>query len=196
MRNILILISYSALLVWLLPPIKQFRTKFFLYFFILAISDPVNIILYRLYSVNVWQCHIFFSSLTIFSLIEINNRKALLFFIPLILVVISVLFGMSIDTMQNIAALNILLAAMIIAKDFIIQIKETEKINIFYIVLLFYNISTVIKILFFISYSKTGYLYFFLTNIFQILIAVYFSIYNVNNSKKFSLNNGSIPREV
>jgi hypothetical protein len=178
-----------SIIAWMIPPIRQRQTEFFFYFLLLALSDPVTAIMqYLVPGFELWQGHVIFSSFWILSLIK---EKTLKRFSPLIFVIFISLLYLVIKVqhpiLQNIVALNIVIITVLITKKFVISIRETEALNIFYMVLILYNFSTIMKILFRINHGDTGYLYFFLTNFFQIFIAIFFTFYNVNNAKKIKL---------
>jgi len=50
--NIVQTVIMFSLLAWLLPPFKQYKTKYFLYFLILAFGDPTVILLHYLFQVK------------------------------------------------------------------------------------------------------------------------------------------------
>jgi len=154
------------------------------------LADPISAVIPYLKG-YIWQGHVIFSSLWILALMKGRTLKQ---FSPLIIVFFILLFYFIFEVqhpaLQNIVAFNIVIITVMIAKKFVINVKETESLNLFYMMLIFYNFSTVMKVFFRISHGSTGYLYFFLTNFFQIFIAIYFSFYNVNNAKKIKLFRG------
>ena len=50
-------------------------------------------------------------------------------------------------------------------------------------ILILYISSVILKSIFIVLYVETGYLYFYLTTGFEIVLAVFFIIYNVRNSQ-------------
>jgi len=190
MLTLLWSIYIAAMISWLFPPFKQYKTDYFYYFLCLALSDPISAIIPYLKG-YIWQGHVVFSSILILTLLK---EKTLKKFSPLILIIFTALFYLILKVqhpvLQNIVVFNVVIITIMIAKRFVISVRETESLNLFYMVVVLYNFSTIMKILFRVNHGSTGYLYFFLTNFFQIFIAIYFSFYNVNNAKKIKLFRG------
>jgi hypothetical protein len=189
MQIILWIIYVSSVLAWLFPPFRQYKTRYVFYFIALALADPLSLLFFQIIDMNLWQGHAISTSIYIILLLFGGKTKKVVIF-SIIIFWIMLLFyaGASDITLHNVVAFNFFIILFIISKNFIVNIKETESINLFFVVLLLYNISGVMKVLFRLNYSNTGYLYFFLTNFFQIFIAIYFTVYNVNNAKRFHLS--------
>ncbi|MEW5844488.1 MAG: hypothetical protein AB1775_14635 [Bacteroidota bacterium] len=62
-------------------------------------------------------------------------------------------------------------------------VAMTSKVKGYHIILVLYEISIILKILFLILNIELGLGYFYTTTIFQMLIAVYFSVYKETDNK-------------
>ncbi len=189
-NNILHAIIYTDIFFWLFPPFRQYSTKYFHYFLIMALADPIANIIYYFFKLNADYPYAFLNFLLAYVIIvDKKNFTNLLFAVALDIISLAVLVFFKSSFMVN----NIVLITYHIIifykllKDFIVITFSSSKLNLFYIFFILFELSLIIKFLFYITVVKTGYLYFYLTSIFELLLAVYFSFYNVNNSKKIEL---------
>jgi hypothetical protein len=188
MMTILWVVYISCVIVWIFPPFRQYNTRYFPYFLVLALADPFTILIHEILNADLWHGH---DITTAASIVMLLSRNKIGLIIPLSLgfiIAFIFIFPLADNIMlHNIMAFNLVVIMFIVARDLVVDVKETETVNIFYAMLLLYNISGVMKVLFSVSHGKTGYLYFFITNFFQIFLAIFFSFYNSNNSKRFRL---------
>ena len=79
--------------IWLLPPIKQYRGKLFLYFLVLALADPVSYTLVISLKTNVYQIYgIFtFASVLAVSIHKISKKNIIYLSIGFILTIIVII---------------------------------------------------------------------------------------------------------
>jgi hypothetical protein len=147
MMTILWIIYFACIIAWALPPFKQYKTRYFFYFLALALSDPFTALMPKLFDASLWYGHVTTTSILIILLISIDKPKRLLALsVGLVFILSLLFFNIKNDiTLHNIMAFNILVVSFLIAKDFVIDIKGSEKINLFYLVLLLYNISGIMK---------------------------------------------------
>jgi hypothetical protein len=174
------IIFYFNILAWLLPPLRQKGHKYFLYFLILALSDPVRALLNLIHPFDATSYYLVISTLT---LIAILRKK--FYYILLLLVALIIIFFNN----YEIGVFSFLVHFVIILlflKDLIILISGENVINIFNLVLVLYEASVLFK--FAATYfSIGGYLFFYITTAFEIFIAIFFTIYNEKNSPVIKL---------
>jgi len=187
MITVLYVILYTSIVTWAFPPFRQHKTKYFYFFLILALSDPIHITLGRLLGVNRSYYYLSVTLLLVLSLIEFKVKKQILLgsFFVLIIIFTSLMGDTKVGYAVFVACQVVILIFFL--RDLFIDIRENENINLFYIVMILYIVSIIIKMVFYIVYQSTGYLYLFITNIFQLLIGIYFICYNVNNSRRILL---------
>ncbi len=124
--------------------------------------------------------YVFVSTLLLAAVIR--NKYLLLLLIP------AILTGFFLNTAEIRVFTIILHFAILIffLKEFILIISRESKIVLFNLVILLYEASVIFK--FSASYFLTGgYLFFYLTTAFEILIAVFFTFINEKNSPSFKL---------
>lgn len=168
------MLLYISLFVWLLPPLKQFRGRFFYYFLLQAISDPLVLILFMFKIPNL-PIYLVKNLLLILLLWKPNEAvKKLLYVIPfLILVYITA-------SMIHYTIINFIIAAAhvfilyFIFKLATADVIDLNKLKVFYIVIILYELSAILKHLFIIYSIHTGSVYYYLTTAFEILLGLFF----------------------
>jgi hypothetical protein len=181
------IIFYLNIAAWLLPPFRQKGCKYFLYFLILALSDPIYTIIDWFYTTDATTYYVFISTMLLIVLVRKKYLYLLLIFIVLMNFYLN---NLEIRVFTFVIHFIILLYFL---KEFIVIISEESKIVIFNLVLILYEASIIFK--FAASYlAIAGYLYFYITTAFEILIAVFFILYNEKNSP--ALNIQMEPRET
>ena len=171
------IIGYISTVFWLLPPIRQFKSQYFIYFLILALSDPVN-----LFSINVLGLpnNIIHALAAILLFYSINpnsidfNRYWFLHSLFIASFIIGMLF------LNNLLYIVLLIHLMILFKFVkltLVTIYKINILNIFYVVLMFYELSAVINLSEFLSNSDLRIVIYYMTLSFQILMAIFFTIF-------------------
>jgi len=175
-----VIIFYFNVAAWLLPPFRQWDCKYFLYFLILALSDPIILIAESLGTFDSTPFYLFVSTFILIALI----RKISLFLILIIDLIASIYL-----TFPEIKVITFLIHFVILLfflREFIIIISTDSKIVIFYLILVLYEASVLFK--FAASYMEVaGYLFYYITTAFEVFIAVFFAIYNEKNSPVIKL---------
>lgn len=177
---------YISTVLWLFPPIRQYKRYFFYFFLVLALIDPISFIYLELTHKSVpFGFYIMANFLLFISTLEKSSLQRNLFFIifsGLILLGIVVFAGFTFK--QN---LIILLAFQImifagILKKFIINFALNKRIMLFQLVLIFYVLTTITKFLNLLTNFADATAFFIITSIAQIIFGFYFSIVRENNS--------------
>jgi len=176
--------SISAI-VWLFPPIRQFRTKYFYFFLFLAIMGTVSRVIRQVFE-SPTNVHLIISAfclfLSMFSLVQL--KKKVWFIIPAISVMLYLSYLKPIILIDLVILFIIIFAISIIILKRIIEYTINEKaMNIFQIILLFYFTTNITKFLNMIFQFTDAPAYFTLTNLIQIIIAVFFCVYTEDNPK-------------
>jgi hypothetical protein len=165
---------------WLLPPFRQRGCKYFLYFLILALSDPVFSLIDWIHPSNSTPYYLFVSTLILVTLLK---KKILLLSLLIVILLSIYLSNPEIRLFTSLVHFMILLYFL---KEMIVIISRESKIIIFNLVLVLYEASVFFK--FTASYLEiTGILYFYITTAFEVFIAIFFTIYNEKNSPVINL---------
>ena len=174
-----LIIYYTQTFAWLLPPFRQRGCKYFLYFLILALSDPIFRLIYWIHATDVTWYYLVISTLVLISLF----RKKYLFL--LLIADIIILIYLTIPEIRLFTFLLHFIIMLYFLKEFILIISKESKIVIFNLALVLYEVTLLFKLT--ASYFEFGVYNYYLTTAFEILPAVFFTIYNEKNSPSISL---------
>lgn len=170
----------ASVAAWLLPPFRQFREKYFIYFLILAFTDAVVTSLYLGIKIVIpnnlfYTVSSFLLYVTLFGKDELVKKKFLLLGLVLLIVV-----GTTISNPKQRYIVLCLFHTMIMyefLKRFALDYSMREVINIFVLLLVSYEITIVTKFVVSILDIRWGELYFDLMSIFEIFLALTFAIF-------------------
>lgn len=175
------IIIYISTFFWLFPPFRQFKGRYFYYFFILALSDPVNLISVNLIGVPYHFIHSIAGLLLLYSINSIEYVKKYLFANMFFILT----FFLFLFLLDNLLYLILTLHLLILYRFLRLSLLNTyskSELNIFLFMLVFYEISVIVNLIVFISKTNLGVVFFYLTLLFQILVAIFFTIFREDSS--------------
>lgn len=186
--SILEILLYSSLIVWIFPVIRQYRGRTFFIFLVIALGDPITILLSILFNINLGPFSPLFTSfvlalVVLFSIKEPNNIIFYIIFycVCLFLPLLSVNYKYYYFSM---IVLHVFIFYQILI--FFIKNNISEKsINIFYIIFLLYELLNIFKVSNLVIGVTNAYEYHALTSIFQVALGLYFSIFRENSPRNF-----------
>jgi len=179
-------IMLLSMFFWLFPPIRQYKTDLFWYFFILAISDPISVGLSRAGILSLLIGYAISGFILIFSLYGSYRKNWHVRAILLILFIMLIpVFFMSSNYHYGIFITFHITILFFFLWHSVNFIGVHSKLNIFTIMLVLYELSLILKVVTLLSDVKAGVAFFFITDIFQMLIAVFFTIFKENDSRLF-----------
>ena len=183
------LILYFNLFIWFLPPFRQYKGGFFLYFLILALTDPIGYLLFVNFKIPPYYFYAPSSLILLFVALWYTNvlKPVIILFNSIVSLASAGLF----IVFHDVRILIILMAylQLVIFFNFIIYlVRKLFYRNIFYsyfLVLVLYEFTIIIKsILFIFQINTTLFLIHFL-NFFEIIICFYFIIFNLRTGPRF-----------
>jgi hypothetical protein len=181
------LINYILYAIWLIIPLRQVKTNYFLYFFVYAASSALMLLDYILL-IHPAYFYLGIGFFLIISLFNFTKIPYYIFFLAGVLIISIILpFLLSITLITFCLILLHTMIFIIILMRTVINISEQEKLNIFHFVLLLYELTTVTRFVVVLSEVKTGLIFFYLTAAFGIFIGIFFLIYNEVTSPKINL---------
>ena len=178
------MVAFVSSVFWIFPAIRNYRTKLFLYFLILAISDPLAISAVFFVPGISTILYVLLAFLLVASLRNFFSTKKLyvgilvLFFL---MGVAAIFFPVNIRYIVNMSEHTCV--AFIFIGLLLSYVALNSKVKVFHIVLVLYEISIILKVLFIVLNVELGISYFYTTSIFEMLIAVFFSIYKETDNK-------------
>ena len=170
-------IGLISTIFWLLPPFRQYKSQYFLYFLVLALSDPVALLCMEVLR---WSPNMIypFTGLILFYTIGfsfLNIRRLWIIHLSLILA-----FTLSLFYVDNILYVVLALHFLILFKfvrSILFMIFNNKLFNTFYLALSFYELSIVVNLSVFLSGSNLHIVMYYITLAFQILLAIFFTIF-------------------
>lgn len=178
------IIMYMTIIFWLLPPIKQYKTNLFGYFFVLALTDPIGLILGKIFLFQPYLFYCFSGIVLLFVTSDFNKvtKKTLIFYIVLLFLAYYSSNSPSKYTFYFIIFIHFLIL-LIFTKRTLLFAVDTNQLNFFHLVLLFYEVSIIFKMLSVVENFSSGIYYYAISNIFQVIIAIFFTIFNENDKR-------------
>ena len=175
------IIVYISTFFWLLPPFRQFKGRYFYYFLILALADPINILSISIIGVPNYSVHSIMGLLLFYSIGTGENEKKYM----LANMIFMLAFFLFLFLLDNLLYLILTLHLLILYRFLRLSLLNTfskYELNIFLLMLVFYEISVVVKTIVFISGTNLGVIFFYLTLSFQILVAIFYTIFREDSS--------------
>ncbi|MEJ2615868.1 MAG: hypothetical protein P8Z35_12995 [Ignavibacteriaceae bacterium] len=185
------ILLFTSILIWLFPPFRQYKTQYFIFFLILALADPVMFLLLKFLSVEVTRTNLIITFFMILSLIGSDKlRKGWIFILLSLLVLLIATTKLPLKEVYQIKIILSCIVLFFILKDSLLYLNKHQTINLFYLVLILYEITIIIKFIYTASRTHTGTIYFYTTGFFEIFIGIFFCFYNMKNSPEYRLIKG------
>jgi len=169
----------TSVVVWILPPFRQYKSYMFDFFLVLALIDPITFV-YGITTRKSLPLAIFtlFVFLLIVSVTSEENLKKLkylfvatpIFFISLIPILETVHYHFFI-IFENFVLLFIFLKWLI--TDYV----EKRKLKVFYLILVFYILTVILKYFNLLIGFADASQFFIITSIAQIFFGLFFSVF-------------------
>lgn len=179
-------IIMGSVAAWLLPPFRQFREKYFYYFLILAITDAFVVSLYFGVSI-ILPNGVFYTLSSSFLYVSLFNREELLKkkFIIILFLACSVLVMFLPGAKEKYLILCIIHTTVMyeFLKRFLVELSLQESFNLFLFLLVFYEMSIIIKFIVSLLDFRWGTTYFDMISILEILLALSFAVFKERQMK-------------
>jgi hypothetical protein len=184
LADFLKLLYFASIIVWILPAIRNYKGEFFDFFLILALIDPIAL-LYGFItktSIPVWLTVLFVYLLIISLLSEekIKNLKYILIFFPLFFVVLIPFLEKKHLLITIIIECSIVF--LFFLKFLIVDYVNNKRIKLFFLMLVFYELTVILKFFNIIIGFADAYGFYFVTSIAQIIFGLFFSIVREDES--------------
>lgn len=178
-----LIIFYISTVAWVFPIFRQYKSDLFYFFLFLGICDPIGIVGMKLFMMQAEMMATLFAPI-LFYTINIDRKKP--FKISKLEIFVFMLAYTLIFTIDNLNMIILLVHAMIAIRAIyriIIDLHYHQKINLVRAVLAFYMITSVASLLIFLNEEYQGWILFYTNLAFQVLIAIFLSIFSENNPK-------------
>jgi hypothetical protein len=178
-----LILIYISIILWIFPIIKQYKTEYFLFFLILAIADPIKLLLYLFFHLGSQRFSWITALFLITSLITKARTKLTLFTVSLIAITISFLYKIDITVMMLISCLLHIVILGIIILNLFNRFVITETLNLFLCLLILYESLNVMKYLAYLSSYDAGAFSWFVGGVSQYLFALLFTFINISTKE-------------
>jgi len=170
-------IIYASIFFWLFPIFRQYKGNYFLYFLILGLSDPIAMLCVAVLNVQPTLIHSVAAIFLYYSIDTVKREFRRLWLLNLIIVVTFVIALLMLSNPLFLVLILHFLILLIFIKKLMLKLYQSGEFNWFYLALIFYEITVILKVIVFISGTDVGILYFYLTLAFQFLVAIFFTIF-------------------
>lgn len=179
------IVLYSSILVWALVPFKQYKTNYFNFFLLNALSDPITRILLIGFHLMPLSFYPTFILLKNFSL---TNRFKLPLILTTSMLVLSTSFFLGDNTfwLYLLCLILTLLIFFTLVNKLIEHINQTRSFSLFLIMLIFYQLISLLKYAAILLDLYKGVTSFYLAGFSQIFLGICFIFVNIN-TKNFPI---------
>lgn len=171
------------MVVWVLPIFRQYKTNLFYFFLFLGICDPLTSLAITILPIENELIAVIFAPI-LFYTINIDRTKP--FRISKTEIFIFILAYSLIYFISNLNIILLIIHILIALRAIyriIIDLHYNQKINIVRFVLAFYMITSVASLLIYLNGDYQALVLFYTNLAFQLLLAVFFSLFSENNPK-------------
>jgi hypothetical protein len=175
---------FISIILWILPLFKQYKTEYFVYFLILALTDPLVLVFLKLFHIVGNRFIVFVALLLLWSLITNTKIKRLLLLSALPVFIIAVSYSLENKLIVGLGCAVHLIILGVIATNLLNRLLHTQTLNFFLSLLILYELIYVLKYLAIILNNETGAMSAFIGSVSQIILAVLFIFINID-SKEF-----------
>ena len=181
--------------MWLLPPIRQYRGKYF-YFFLLLGLEGLSTLLFVKLQVNLFKVYNIANIILILTLTDTTSIRKYwyLFLISLA----AVLFINQTSDMELIILAKITMQVVIFyifLRDAATDYYKNNSLKVSFIIILLYEITLLLKSYISVRNIYASIFFYEITTAFESFIAIFFTIYKVEKSPSIKLGLGPKKRE-
>jgi hypothetical protein len=182
-KDLLLYLYLFSIFIWFIPPIRQYRTEYFLFFLIVAFADVFSILFNRVFNIEQYIAFNLLSYFAMLSLLNINKFQRYLILYIIIFFVILYLTSLIPDTKQVIFLLIHVTLLYMFLRRLIDNIYFNSYLSVFLLMLIFYEFTIITKFLNLVAGFTDANYYYIITSIFQILFGLFFSIFREGDNR-------------
>ncbi len=168
---------------WFLTIFRQRKSSVFLFFLILGLSDPLTFLVNNIVSVPNGMVYSF-AAMAFYVVFRFNDFKSIKLKVVDYIILSVFLYILLTKSYIFYFVFSIHIYVLYkFAKRVITALHFQGEIHVFFLVLVFYEISLLFKGIIFIAGKGQGFYLFFITLAFQILIAIFFIVFREDDPK-------------
>lgn len=176
------IIFLISIIIWIFPSIRQRSNEYFYFFIILTFAGPMAFLFYNFFGIYELTVVSFLILLQFFSL-QITKEKRNSKIINIIVVTMYFILIISFDWPNYCLIVMYMLVLGKLLHNLTLSYFKKNTLSIFEVVLVFFLISEVVNNIVVLTATKDVMILFFLTFVFQFLIAIFFSIFREDSPR-------------
>lgn len=176
---------WISIVVWLLIPIRQRLSRYFYYFLILALSDPI-VYAFRKMGVNHYIIiYLLLGEILFLSIFSFQEIKRYIIFFAVIFIIPNLIYFFYPGDLVAELLLVIIHTCILLRflYFFILRINAEHIFYVFVTVLILYETTIITKFINVLTNFTDAYIYFIITTIFEILIGLFFRPFKEDNPR-------------
>jgi hypothetical protein len=173
--------------IWIIPPIRQYKQRLFYFFLFLAFVDPIQRLITHNNFTTPLNYYTIFSYIILATLLW-NKKSPKLNYLLIagglvIFILTSIVFKFTYDTDKLFFFGLQIIILFLFLKKFIMDYASYSKINVFQLVLVFFQLTVVSKIPLLILGTPNALAFYIITSAISIAFGLYFSIFREDKTK-------------
>jgi hypothetical protein len=181
------ILYYLSLFIWLFPPIRQYKKRLFFFFLVLAVTDPIVFVFQTILHNALPQLFsLFVSYCLLVCLLEkstIKKYKYWIIVLAIILLVVSFIYMLPMNIYLSVLFSVQILIFIVIMKIFILEYVAKGKLSIFYLMLVLYQLTMLLKFYNYLAGFTDAGAFFVITTIAQNFFGLFFSFVRENKQE-------------
>lgn len=178
-----LIIAEISIIIWYFPAIKQRKSEYFPYFFILALLSPLRIGLFYFGGLSISTTELSAAFLILSSLFYKDYPRLIYYSIIIAVLLYFISTAMNPSIIRIIKILIHSSILLIFIRRLLNFLSHSGYFSIFIAVLILEELSTILKNITVLADISTGEVYFYLTTVFQLLFGIYFSFFKEETHK-------------
>ena len=182
------------MVAWLLPPFRQFRGKYFYYFLVLGL-EGLTTMLFAYLQINILKLYNIVNIILLLTLVNPTSIKKYryLFIISLAgVLLINHISDTKLLFLANIIGYMVIF--YIFLKNTVIDYYKNDSLRVGFLIILLYQITIILKFYFVLRNIHIGLIFYYLTTAFENFIAIFFTIYKVEEAPSIKPTS-SLPKQ-
>lgn len=176
-------IQWFSMLIWFLPPFRQYNQKYFGYFLVLALTDPVALFLNLVFHIHPLKPFIVLSFLLLLTLFDLNKPVTRLISGIAFLLMTAASFYLTTPIANVLMIFCHLMILSVIIKHLARFIGKEQSISLFLIALVFYETTIILKMYVDLIKEANFTLNYFITTGFEIFLALIFILFRSDDKR-------------
>ncbi len=181
--NIALIVLYASTIAWIFPIFRQYKCNSFYFFLFLGLSDPLTILCLKVCHLSPGIIAVIIAPILFYSLNIDRKRKLTITLVEIFVFVLTIVLILTISNYDLIVLIIHVLILIRVIYKILIELHHKQLVSIFHIVMAFYMTTSVASLIIYLNGDHEAIILFYINLAFQILIAIFFSIFKEDNSK-------------